>query len=132
MERLDIYEVKPDGMAEYLSNYGWHFSKSMCKWAVSMMRDCKDMPVEFMEREKVDELVKKFGMSVESKGYDAVYAYAMLKADFFGSSVVSEQQMVKMMCDIFNDKDGYDGMIFTRWYADMIAKGVPIIWGDMM
>lgn len=26
-------------MDDYLSSYGYHFSKAMCEWAVSMMRD---------------------------------------------------------------------------------------------
>lgn len=27
MSRMDVYERLPEGMKEYLSNYGWHFSK---------------------------------------------------------------------------------------------------------
>ena len=37
MERLDSYSGYPSGMEEYLSAYGWHFSKKMCDWAVSKM-----------------------------------------------------------------------------------------------
>ena len=39
MARFDMYEKKPAGMDNYLSNYGWHFSKKMCEWAISMMKD---------------------------------------------------------------------------------------------
>ena len=34
-QRLDVYDYFPDGMTDYLSIYGWHFSKKMCEWAVS-------------------------------------------------------------------------------------------------
>lgn len=37
-QRLDIYDIFPSGMTEYLSRYGWHFSKNMCEWAVSRMK----------------------------------------------------------------------------------------------
>lgn len=35
--RLDMYDDFPSGMKAYLSAYGWHFSKAMCDWAISMM-----------------------------------------------------------------------------------------------
>lgn len=35
--RLDARDRFPSGMEEYLSHYGWHFSKNMCEWACSKM-----------------------------------------------------------------------------------------------
>ena len=32
-QRLDAYDRFPSGMKEYISQYGWHFSKKMCEWA---------------------------------------------------------------------------------------------------
>lgn len=32
-----MYDEFPSGMKAYLSQYGWHFSKAMCDFAVSMM-----------------------------------------------------------------------------------------------
>lgn len=37
-QRLDTYDRIPPAMADYLSQYGWHFSKKMCLWAVSRMK----------------------------------------------------------------------------------------------
>ena len=34
--RLDMYDEFPSGMKAYLSQYGWHFSKAMCDFAVSI------------------------------------------------------------------------------------------------
>ena len=34
---LDMYDLKPDGMVSYLRYNGYHFSKKMCEWAVSLM-----------------------------------------------------------------------------------------------
>ena len=33
MGRLDVYEALPEGMREYLSNHGWHFSKKLAEYA---------------------------------------------------------------------------------------------------
>ena len=35
--RLDSRTAFPSDMEKYLEFYGWHFSKNMCKWAVSRM-----------------------------------------------------------------------------------------------
>ena len=59
-QRLDTYDRIPPAMADYLSQYGWHFSKKM---------------------------------------YDV---------------------------------DAYNGMPFTRFYADCIGSGNPIMWEQMM
>ena len=37
-EYEDNKAMQPSGYAEYMSNYGEHFSKAMCEWAVSRMR----------------------------------------------------------------------------------------------
>lgn len=42
-------------MKEYLDTYGWHFSKKMCEWAVSMMKrknpqTGKEEPIEYMDK----------------------------------------------------------------------------------
>lgn len=133
MDRLDYYDIKPSGMERYLSSYGWHFSKEMCQWAISMMRDRNSNKVQPMTKEQLSELLSKNNVSIsENIGCDALYVAAMIKADYWGSSVTSDVQMSKMISDILNDKDGYDGMVFTRFYADTIAKGIPIIWEDMM
>lgn len=131
MERLDYYEQKPSGMEHYLSMYGWHFSKSMCMWAVSMMKDRNGNKVQPYTKEQLSELINKTNDRVEAKGYDDVYLAAIVKADFWGSSITSEGQMVKYLSDVMNDKDGYEGMPFTRFYADTIARGIPIVWEDM-
>lgn len=132
MDRLDIYERKPAGMEEYLANYGWHFSKAMCMWAISMMKDRDNKPIKAKEKTELDELLKANSIKVEPKGYDAVYVYAMASADFKGSSLVDEAHILKYVGDYLGDVDGYEGIAFTRFYADCIAKGIPVQWDDML
>ena len=65
-------------MREYLSYYGWHFSKRMCDWAVSCMKTRdeatgKAKKLEPWSRQEVEDMLKRNGVTIENdKGYDCV------------------------------------------------------------
>ena len=135
--RLDAREVFPSGMEEYLSQYGWHFSKKMCEWAVSRMykRNSLDkkIPIQSWNKDSVDKLLNKYGVTIENKiGYDYVFAANMCIADYYGSSIIDEQHVALFIKDYVDDPDGYEEWPFTRFYADCIGSGVPINWEDML
>lgn len=136
--RLDSYDIYPSGMREYLSTYGWHFSKKMCEWAVSRMyKDGEDnkpeQAIPNYTRERVDLLLKRFNLKLEkNKGYDDVYIANMCKFDFLGSSIDNEMKLAQFIKDYIDDADAYEGMPFTRFYADCIGSGTPIMWEDMI
>ena len=77
-------------------------------------------------------MLKANNIQVQAKGYDAVYVAAMAKSDYYGSSITTDMQYLKFIADYMDDKDGYDGIAFTRFYADCLAKGIPILWEDML
>jgi len=56
----------------------------------------------------------------------------MGKADFLGSSIADERHLLMYIKDAIDDEDGYDGIVFNRWYADMCKKGIPIDWEEML
>lgn len=136
--RLDSYDTYPSGMKNYLSIYGWHFSKKMCEWAVSRMYKNKEdnkpeQPNSNYTRDKVDILLKRYDLKLENnKGYDDVYIANMCKFDFLGSSIDNEIKLAQFIKDYIDDADAYEGMPFTRFYADCIGSGTPIIWEDMI
>ena len=123
-------------MDEYLSYYGWHFSKKMCEWAASRMyRLVNERPIKIdpIKKEQLDEILKRYSVTLKKdKGYDAVYVANMCKADYLGRSVKDEGAMVQFIIDTIEDPDGYDGMVFTRFYADCVGSGTPINWEDMI
>ena len=55
-----MYDDFPSGMRSYLKAYGWHFSKAMCDWAVSMMEkedgNGKKVKITPFTKEQVDEM----------------------------------------------------------------------------
>ena len=130
--RLDNYEAFPAGMQEYLRNYGWHFSKRMCQWAVSNMTDRNGNKVKAYDKPKVETMLAASNIQLKNdKGYDKVFVANMAQADFLGNSLMNEVQVARYVKDYIDDPDGYDGLPFTRFYADCIGSGTPIEWEDM-
>lgn len=133
--RLDSNSAFPSGMEEYLSIYGWHFSKKMSEWAASIMYIVvNDIPSKITPytKESFDELKKKYNITINGKGYDEIYIANMCKADFLGKSIRTDERLVQYVKDVIDDPDGYDGLPFTRFYADCIGSGTPIMWEDMI
>lgn len=121
------------GYEEYMADYGEHFSKKMCQWAVSLMRDKDGNPIKFKDKEAVEAILTRYGVTVgNDKGYDKVYVMHMAMADFMGSSIEDEQHLALYVKDLLDDPDGYEGMVFNRFVMDCMGSDTPIIWEDMM
>ena len=126
---LDTYDDRPTSMKRYLKYFGQHFNKKLCDFAVSKMKHDKN-PVP---KEKVDEILDKYNIKLEfNELYDYVYVYNMGYNDFFGSSIIDEKHLAMYVKDVIDDKDGYDGIVFNRWYADTVTSGIPIEWDEML
>lgn len=127
--RLDLYDDRPTSMKRYLKYYGEHFNKKLCDFAISKMNHGK-IPVT---KEKVDEIFRRNGIQLEhNQLYDYVYVYNMGNNDFMGSSIIDEKHLALYTKDVIDDKDGYDGIVFNRWYADTVVLGIPIEWEEML
>ena len=126
---LDIYDDMPKDMRRYLQNNGWHFNKKACMWAVSLMK--KENPttkkketIEPYTKEQVDEMLKKYNITLESNvGYDYVFVANMGKADYLKSSIADEQHLALYVKDVIDDVDAGDGVTMRRWFATMVANG---------
>jgi len=126
---LDTYDDRPTSMKRYLKYFGPHFNKKLCTFAVSKMNHGKE-PVP---KEKVSEILQKHDVKLENNElYDFVYVYNMGNNDFMGSSIVDEKHLALYVKDVIDDKDGYDGIVFNRWYADTVMSGTPIEWDEML
>jgi hypothetical protein len=126
---LDYYDDRPTSMKRYLKYYGKHFNKKLCDFAVSKMKHGK-IPVS---KESVENILNKHNIELEhNELYDHVYVYNMGNNDFFGSSISDEKHLAMYVKDVIDDKDGYDGIVFNRWYADTVSLGIPIEWDEMV
>ena len=126
---LDIYDDRPTSMKRYLKYYGQHFNKKLCDFAVSKMQHGKS-PIS---KDKVDEVLDRYNVNLQNNElYDYIYVYNMGNNDFMGSSILDEKHLALYVKDVIDDKDGYDGIIFNRWYADTVTQGIPIEWDEMV
>ena len=127
----------PSGMDEYLSLYGWHFNKKLFEFAVSLMKkkapDGSTKKIGIVPKEQISEMFKSHNITVENCiGYDVAYVYHMALSDYYGSSIKDDKSLLLYVRDYVDDIDGYDGLPMTRFYADCIGSGTPIIWEDMI
>lgn len=130
---MELYDELPSGMKQYLRHYGWHFSPKMVEWAASMMVDRKGNAIKPYKKDELVALLESNGVDVDEKFiYDALYVANMAKADFLGSSIADEAHLAKFVGDYLNDKDGYTGQAFARFYADLSKQDIPVYWEDVL
>lgn len=134
---LDLYDYKPQAQKAYLQNYGWHFSKKACQFAVGLMKrkdaDGNVSKLDPWTKEQIDEMLTKYGIRLQNKvGYDYVYAANMCKADYFKRSISDEQHVAMYIRDVIDDVDACDGNVMRMWYASMVGAGMPIEWEDLL
>jgi len=138
MQRVNMtqYDEYPKDMLNYLKNYGPHFNKKLCEFAVKQMTkmvDGKEVGVVPMSKEQVSDILKKHNVHVYNNVLsDFVFAYQMGESDFLGSSIPDEKHLALYVKDVIDDIDAPDGIIFTRWYASMCFMGIPIEWQEML
>ena len=133
---LTQYDIKPEGMINYLRYNGPHFNKKLCDFAVSLMEKKNGgqmIPIIPMTKEEVDTLLRNNGITIKgAQLYDTVLVANMCKADFLGSSIEDNMHLAKYIKDVLDDDDAYDGIVFNRWFADMSRKGIVVDWDEMI
>lgn len=133
---LDTWVDMPQDMKKYLQNYNYHFNHKLYKFAVSKMykKDSNDkmVKIEPVEKEKVQEILKKHGITLENdEMYDSTYLYSMAMADYIGTAF-DEATTAKWIKATIDDVDKPNGFIFNRFYADMCFAGIPIDWEEFV
>ena len=130
------YDDIPEGMKIYINNYGCHFNKKLCEWAVKQMYSEVNGKIEVTKpytKEQVDEMLESYGVKPKrNKMYDATYVANMCKNDFLGKSVPDEKHLAQFIKDMIDDPDATEGFIFNRFYADTVFMDNPIEWDDMI
>ena len=138
MERVNFtqYDVYPEAMLIYMRNYGPHFNKKLCDFAVSKMKRNVNGKMQKIQPMPKDDLINKMNMNgfvlENDQLYDSVYVANMCKADFLNSSIIDELHLLKYVKDVIDDPDAVDGLVFNRWYADMCYMGIAIDWEEML
>ena len=129
---LDLYDDLPKSMRTYLMHNGWHFNKSLCNFAVSLMKK-RGKRLDPISKETVDKLLEQYKIELDNNvGYDYVFVANMCKADYYGSSITDDKHVALYIKDTIDDEDAADGTTMRRWYATMVGNGVMVDWDDSL
>ena len=131
-QALDTYDYMPKYMKQYLRNYGWHFNKALCNYAVSLMKK-GGQKLEPVSKEYVDKTLEQYNIQLEKNvGCDYIFVANMCKADYYGSSITDEKHFALYIKDTIDDEDAGDGTTMRRWYATMVANGTMVDWEEFI
>lgn len=117
---------------KYIEKHGNHFSDKLADLAGKQMKNANGMSHTW----SVDDVKGAFaalGLQKPSKCTwgDATYLANMYYSDF-AQLLKSETDAVRMAHAAMNDVDGYEGMAFNRYTADIMEKGVCVPWNEVM
>ena len=133
-----MFDGIPEEAYSYLGNYGFHFNKKACEFAVSMMskREVgtgKSVPLEMVSKDDVEAILTKHNVKLENDCmYDSTYVANMLMSDMYKSSIPDEQHLALGIKDLIDDVDQRDGYLFVRWYSNVLFNGNPIDWSTLI
>lgn len=116
----------------YKEKHGMHFSDRMAMWTSAHMTNA-DGKDHGWSVDDVKAAFASFGYTLKN-GYtwgDVTYMANMLYADY-AKCLKADTDAVKMAYAITEDPDGYDGMIFNRYTADIMSKNEHVPWAKLM
>ena len=109
-----MYERKPSGMEEYLSNYGWHFSKAMCMWAISMMKDRKGESFEVRcTQRRYSEIYNGKPLYLADK-WDEWNSFSFGLLYFTGESPEEIDSVIRSYTETFEKREGVTRGLYYR------------------
>lgn len=131
---LDIYDDISTSERRYLGRYGRHFNRKMYEFAVSgMEKSSNGAKMEPLTKEEFQSRMKSAGVELQYDVMcDGMFVMSMAMSDFYGTSLLNDQQLAQYVKDYVDDIDQVDGFIFNRFYADCVLKGTPIDWEEML
>lgn len=84
--------------------------------------------IQVTPKDEIKQLFTNYGITIDKcVGYDVMFVYHMAKSDYWGSSINDERSLLQFVKDYIDDPDGYDGLPMTRFFADCIGSGTPIM-----
>lgn len=117
-----------NGYKDYVNKNGLHFTRSLQEYASKQMINSNSL-VHTWTTEQVQNVCDVLNLKIPSTSTidDVTYTANMAYADFY-PELLSEHQCIKYAVAVANDKDGYEGIQFCRWVADIAGKGETIDW----
>lgn len=123
------HEESQEEYSEYVEKHGYHFTDALAEYASKMMQNANGQQHSWTASQ-VKKAMEGLGLTIPGHVTtgDAAYLANMYYADLFPDSLKDEASCLRAAHKVANDPDGYEGMIFCRWVADVIGKSTKIDW----
>ena len=114
---------------QYIEKYGKHFTIKLADFASEQMVN-SDGTSKHWNVSDVKQIIDELGyiIPISSTIGDIVYTANMAYADFYPLLLKDDKSCIMYAMEVANDKDGYEGIQFCRWMADVKNKNLEIDW----
>lgn len=121
-------DYSSEGFSKYIKANGHHFTEALSEFASAQLIN-SDGTQHNWSVSQVKKSIIGLGLFIPDNVTDGDLAYAanMYYSDFYPDPL-SEAECLRAAYKIANDPDGYEGMIFNRWLADVKRKNINIDW----
>lgn len=116
---------------DYMSKYGNHFNTDTLKYALEHMEN-NDKTEHRFTVEDIKQYIDNNGHTYPSKSnlFDITYTANMAYADFYNVVLYTTDDCIRYALAVAEDIDGYEGIEFCRWLADLMGKNVNVEWNN--
>ena len=118
-----------EGYSKYIEKHGYHFTDALAEHVSKMMINASGQSHSWTASQ-VKKSMESLGLTIPEKitTGDVTYLANMYYSDFYPGPLKDEASCLRAAYKIAHDPDGYEGMIFCRWTADVIGKAIKIDW----
>lgn len=117
------------GYSAYVKKHGYHFTDALAEHVSKMMVNASGQQHSWTTSQ-VKKSMESLGLTIPKSVTpgDAAYLANMYYADMYPDPLKDEASCLRAAYKVANDPDGYEGLIFCRWTADVIGKAIKIDW----
>ena len=118
---------------QYLEKYGKHFTIKLADFASKQMVN-SDGTNKHWDVTDIKQIIDELGyiIPLSSTIGDIIYTANMAYADFYPLLLKDAKSCVRYAMEVAGDKDGYEGIQFCRWMADVKNKNLEIDWNSFI
>ena len=122
-----VCEPGHGGYENYLKAHGHHFTDALAEQESGYLKNADNSGHKWTPAQ-VSKQLDMLGLKLPEHitNGDATYLANMYYSDFYPEILKDEVSCIRMAQKATMDVDGYDGMIFNRWIADIKSKDIDI------
>lgn len=127
-EKVANLIMNASSFGEYIQRHGYHFTPELADCATKMLKNA-DRREHRWTSDQIRQQLTMHGLNDWGRCTlgDLTFLANMAYADFYPEVLPSEHACIKYAIAVAKDPDGYDGVAFSRWIADLIGNKVTTI-----